>query len=108
MSLDTESTTENLQEEEPMKSRFAFLTFAAMAVILAQPANASVVNFDDVPDGTAIDNTYSALGVNFINPLGNADIFARTYASRDPLFRRAVGLGIFERWRKPSGSTGGK
>lgn len=39
---------------------------------------ATTINFDNVSDGTVINNFYSANGVTFINPLGDADIYARS------------------------------
>lgn len=47
--------------------------------LFAQSVSAAVINFDGVADGTVINNVYA--GVTFGNPVGNADIYARSYSS---------------------------
>jgi hypothetical protein len=44
-------------------------------------ASATLIDFDNVADGTVINSVYSGLGVTFVNPLGNADIYARASAT---------------------------
>jgi hypothetical protein len=54
---------------------------AAFALGLSEPSYAVLINFDNVADGTVINNTYS--GVTFNNPLGPADIYARSSSSAE-------------------------
>jgi len=54
--------------------RAAFIS-VLMAVFVPN-AFATLINFDDVANGTVINNHYA--GVTFSNPLGPADIYART------------------------------
>lgn len=49
-----------------------------LTIGISSQALATNINFDNVSDGTAINNFYSASGVTFINPLANADIYARS------------------------------
>lgn len=52
----------------------ALLLFGVLA---AEPAAATVISFDNVGDGTAIDLAYTGLGVTFNNPVGG-NIYARS------------------------------
>lgn len=62
-------------------NRFCFSTVLAAGLALAgsQHAFATTVNFDGLADGTVINTHYA--GVTFGNPLGSADIYARSSAS---------------------------
>jgi hypothetical protein len=46
----------------------------------ADYANATLITFDNVADGTVINSVYSTQGVSFINPLGNGDVYARAFS----------------------------
>lgn len=60
-----------------MKSQSQFLfTSLIVGTLIATPVTATTINFDDVATGTVI-NTYYA-GVTFSNPVGPADIYARS------------------------------
>ncbi|MEW9899148.1 hypothetical protein ABWL39_11005 [Chitinivorax sp. PXF-14] len=52
------------------------LAAAGLLLGLQVPAFATLINFDNVADATAIDSTYAGQGVTFSNPLGGS-IFAR-------------------------------
>lgn len=77
--------------EKIMTAKKCFLqaskTVALLASIFALSGNASatLINFDNVANGTVINSIYSALGVTFVNPLGisadnpdSPNIYART------------------------------
>ncbi len=58
-----------------MKSQSQFLfTSLIVGTLIATPATATTINFDDVATGTVINTHYA--GVTFSNPLGPADIYA--------------------------------
>lgn len=54
------------------------LALGAAISVAPLSANAVLVNFDDVANGTVINTAYAGLGVTFNNPLGGADIYARS------------------------------
>src|SRR4029079_1181179 len=58
-----------------MKRLAVFAGVCLSALVLAAPAQATTINFDDVANGTVIDTHY--LGVTFSNGLDGSDIYAR-------------------------------
>lgn len=54
------------------------LVLGVANIILVSTAQATLIDFDNVADGTVINSVYAAQGVTFNNPLGNADIYARS------------------------------
>ena len=55
-----------------------FLGVGVCLLVLAQgkPATATTINFDDVVDGTIINNNY--VGVTFSNPIGSGNVYAQS------------------------------
>ncbi|SRR6266545_5677678 len=72
-----------------MKRPIFVVTIVCFILIAqGQNATATLINFDNVADGTVINATYSALGVTFNNPLGvsaanpdSPNIFARSFST---------------------------
>src|SRR5262245_57004588 len=64
-------------------SSLATIIAAVVGGLATASAHAVTIDFDTdtngaaIANGTAIDSLYSSLGVTFVNPLGNARIFAR-------------------------------
>lgn len=52
------------------------LFFCALGTAQNARAQANLINFDDVPDGTVVDTVYAARGVTFTNPVGGS-VYAR-------------------------------
>jgi hypothetical protein len=75
--------------------RYVLATVAVGCFALAAAPDAigqvTVVNFDDVADGTVVDSVYAARGVTFSNPLGGS-VFARNGSGFAPSAPNVVSI----------------
>src|ERR1700687_2846588 len=69
---------ETMRDIKAVRHLLAILVVGFFAIAAAPNAIAQVtlINFDDVPDGTVVDSSYATRGVTFSNPLGGG-VFAR-------------------------------